>query len=188
MLLKKSLLQRSTPRWRPCSRDHTLLPIPGGHRAALAAAGNQAHPPAPSGASPSTGSQWGRHPGHLGMNGHGDLIGAVLAGDADQLHTAAKRLECAPVVQAKMAELGNLGSRITRRARRSTLVRSFSERCIAIRSSFQRNSSSKSLGTFEGTPSRSARNSRRCYSKRRLRANSRTSGSAKRASMNLISS
>jgi hypothetical protein len=32
------------------------------------------------------------------MNGRGDLIGTVLAGDADQLYTAAKRVECAPVV------------------------------------------------------------------------------------------
>lgn len=97
MMLKKSLLQRGTPRWRPTSRDHTLLPIPGGHRAALAAAGNWA-PPRRAAHRVSQEAGGGRHPGHLGMNGRRDLIGAGLAGDADQLHTAAKRLECAPAV------------------------------------------------------------------------------------------
>ena len=77
------------------------------------------------------------------MNGRGDLIGTVLAGDADQIRPATEWLSPEALARAP----------ITRRARRSTLLRSFSECGTAMRSSFQRNSSSKSPGTFGDTPS-----------------------------------
>ncbi|EEX16469.1 hypothetical protein CSE45_3963 [Citreicella sp. SE45] len=88
------------------------------------------------------------------MNGRSDLIGAVLAVDADQIRRAAERLERAPVIRTKMAEPGSLSTRTHDLARTAQhLVPVLFRERQGDEVLVPANSSSKSPGTFGDTPS-----------------------------------